>query len=383
MANGFVETGLYPFNPDVLDYSQLIKKQRLDDSDNQNNCVDPDDSQSNHFLEQFEFQMDLDMLQSFKSSKPEWTGKCEDKSLFEFWRKVGGCVNSRIDSGSELVISENDVDIEYIDASLEECIELGEIIEIINMDNVTDHKNPGNLTTNDDQSAGFSVPSSSSTGNEYHHLVIDNQESSGDVATKLNDQLETEDAYLNEDICSADEESITDRVDSNDDTSSSDEETDKNASNNNVSHIPSGFPKYFQDAMFWPGRPSNTQAKAKPKRQPKDKIPAVLISEDFIKYLKDKDEEKLRLEKEKADRKVEREKKRLQKQKENEEKEKLMMERKLEKQKKDEEKEKQKAERQLEKETRKTVKQLKNEEKKKAIVERKKKVGMKKARIQS
>lgn len=320
-------------------------------------------------------------------SKPEWTGKCEDKSLFQFWRKVGGCVNSRIDSGSKtndsLVISDKHVDIEYIDASFEECLELGQIIEIFNVDNVTDHTTPGKLTTNDDRSAGYSMPSSSSTVNEYHHLVIDNQESTCDVPTKINDQLEIENAYLNEGICSADEESITDRVDSNDDTSSSDEEIDQmdpNASNNSVSHIPSGFPKYFQDAMFWPGRPSDTQAKSKPKRQPKEKIPAVLISEDFIKYLKDKDEEKLRLEKEKADRKVEKEKKRLQKLKENEEKEKLMIERKLEKQKKDEEKQKQKAERQLEKEARKTEKQLKNEDKKK---ESKKKVGTKKARKQS
>lgn len=64
MANGFVQTGLYPFNPDALDYSQLIKKQKLDDSDNQNNCVDADDSQSNHFLKQFECQMDLDVLET-------------------------------------------------------------------------------------------------------------------------------------------------------------------------------------------------------------------------------------------------------------------------------------------------------------------------------
>lgn len=357
---------MYPFNPDAIDFTQLIKRQKLD-ADHEE-CVA--DVQSNQFLERFERYLDVDVLQSFKNSELEWTGKREDTSLFEFWRKIGGCVDQQNGSVCEanedvVVISNNDVVVEYLDTTYAECFEIGKIIEIVDLDNVVENDSQEIVGTKDSDSVEteFSTPVTASNDPKKFDNIIG-------------------DSGLNDDLCSAGGVSCTDFIDSNNDASSNDEETtadliDTNTSIPDVSHIPKGFPKCFQDALFWPGRPSDTSAKSQSKRKPKEKIPAVLTSEDCVAYLKKKEEELVRLEKEKAERKVEREMKKFEKQKHEEEKKKMLLEKKLEKQRKDEEKEKQKNERQLKREAQKIEKQQKEEEKK-AKVEHKKKNETKK-----
>lgn len=361
---------MYPFDEEAIDYGQLIKRQKLDaDHDD---CVA--DVQSNQFLERFERYMDMDVLQSFKNSELEWTGNREDTSLFEFWRKIGGCFDQQNGSDCKtndvVVMCNNDVVVEYIDTTYAEFFESGEIIEIVNLDDVIESDSQAIVGTKDSNNAETESTTSVTESN----------------GPKSYDGIENiiADTGFNNDLCSADGVSSTDLIDSNDDTSSTDEETtddlfDANTPSSDVSHIPSGFPKYFQDALFWPGRPSDTSAKSKSTRKPKEKVPAVLISQDFIAYLKHKEDEKVRLEKALAERKVEREKKKLEKQKQEEEKKKAQLEKKFEKQRKDEEKEKQKNERQLEREAKRIEKQQK-EEGKKAKVEHKKKNEAKKTR---
>lgn len=146
-----------------------------------------------------------------------------------------------------------------------------------------------------------------------------------------------------------------------------------------TAHIPSSFPKYFQDALFWPGRKPLDKSGSKRKQTVKEKIPAVLITKDFREYLKKKEDEKERLEKQKAERKIERELKKVQKLRMEEEKLKEKAEREIEKRRKEEENEKEKMERQLkkqikenEKSEREIEKHRKEEEKLKEKAERQK-----------
>ncbi len=75
------------------------------------------------------------------------------------------------------------------------------------------------------------------------------------------------------------------------------------------SHIPNGYPDYFRNALFWPGRKpvdksGSTRNQPKTDKTQKEKIPAVLTSKDFREYLKKKEDEKQQLEKEKEERKI-------------------------------------------------------------------------------
>lgn len=343
------------------------------------------DFQSAQFLDRFENYLDEDVLQSFKKSTP----KCEDTSLFEFWKKIGGCANTQNNSGDEIndvaVILNNEVEVEYIDTTYEECFQRGQIIEVVSVDNVIENGSRVNIGTHP------SITSSTGPENDddMNNNMAENTKTIGEASIEMREQLGSVNAQLNYNLCSVDGETATNLLGTDaqsiDDMTTTDEETttdttEETAPTDKVCHIPRGFPKYFQDALYWPGRKSDTSVKSKSKRKPKERVPAVLISKDFIEYLKNKEDEKLRLETEKAERKTEREMKKLEKQRQEQEKEKVLLERKMEKQRKDEEKEKQKAERQMEKEAKKIEKHKNEEEKKKAKVERKNKVEPKTSR---
>lgn len=316
-------------------------------------------------MEQFECHLDEDVLLSFKNSDIQWTGRLEDTSLFEFWRKIGGCSCSQ---NSDVEITE--VAVEFIDSSLE-CFQSGQIIEIITLDNTieTDVANDGSCII-ESECTGSSVQGNNV---DIETMTIANTETIGEISNATSDLSPTE----NTDVLDSDEQSF-------DELSSADEETDidiacSSTHISDIPHIASGFPRHFQDALFWPGR--KPEEKSERKRKPKEKIPAVLIAQDFIDYLKNKEEEKVRIEKEKAERKAEREMKKLEKQKQEEQKAKVMLERKLERQRKEEEKERQKAERQIEKEAKKIEKRKKEEEKEKVKAERKTKKSRKLAPV--
>ncbi|XP_037034397.1 stress response protein NST1-like [Bradysia coprophila] len=284
---------------------------------------------------------------------------------------------SESERNSLVVISDQDIEIEYLDTTYEEFLEHVQIIEILNSSsNVTElgaviEINDAKVESADASTATTTSKVQSAVGvSIYDASVPDNlnletesipcDDDDLDTATPLNDS--DDEMSLN----STDEDATTDMIDA---TVPSDD----------FSHVPAGFPKYFQDSMFWPGRASvsSTSSTSKPKRKPKEKVPAVLISKDFIEYLKHKENEKLRLETEKADRQKQREVKKLEKQKQEEEKEKAMQERKLEKQRKEKEKEKVKLDKILEKqrkeeekEKRKLEKQQNEEHKKKRKTEK-------------
>lgn len=353
------------------------------------------DFESAKFLERFESQLDADVLQSFKISGPEWTGRSEDTSLFEFWEKIGSMNNN--ETNNEPFLPDNEIVFEYIDdTTYEECFQRGQNIEIVSLDNVIQNDLHTNVQTNVGLGFPTTVIASHSPENDDDFIdnslddqmndddfILDDQMNDDDITdNSLDDQME-----IFGDVSIEMIENVhvqTDNVQLNDDLGS-DEEITTNLVNatatSDNSHIPSGFPNYFRDALFWPGRkPDNvTSVKSDSKRKSKEKVPAVLISKDFIDYLKKKEDEKERLETEKAERKIEREMKKLEKQQKEQEKEKELLERKLEKQLKAEEKEKEKIERQMEREAKKIEKQKKEVEKaKEKELERKKKVELKK-----
>lgn len=373
VANGFTRCGIYPFNADAIDYEQLIKRQKLNeigDSSVENHVAE---RQSSQFLDEFECKLDADTLQSFKNSSNEWSGRCEDTSLFQFWTKIGGRTAAKNHGeptqNNLALISENDIEIEYIDTTYEDCLENGQIIEIIGLSGdevcVT-----STAAYNGSESGNVADVRTSSCTSEPAQHVPDN------------DELDADEFQLYDEGSAV---SFNDSDDSNGDVSLMDDEitadlVDAYVPKHNDSHIPDGFPKHFKDAMFWPGRPSCNVSESRPKRKPKERVPAVLVSDDFIEYLKNKENEKLRLEAEKVERQKQREVRKAEKQKleeekakamlerksenqrKKEEKEKATLERKLEKQKKEAEKEKQKTERRMEVESRKIKKAKKSDE---------------------
>lgn len=246
--------------------------------------------------------------------------------------------------------------VEFINTTFDECFLEGQIIEVGGIGDVIDSATHFN-TDNREESL---VPDTSSQIPETEHDDVV-EVSVGDEKTvdrtEINDSIES-------DFSSSDEEGIVELPSVVADTS----------------HIPPGFPKYFQDSLFWPGeKPEDSSEGSKRKRKKKEKVPAVLIAKDFVDYLKNKEEEKRRLEEEKCERKKQKELRKLEKQKQEEEKQQMVLERKIETKRKNEEKEKLKVERQLVREARKIEKQ-KNHLDKEAKNSRKKEAKSTKSR---
>lgn len=120
VANGFTKCGLYPFDADAVDYGQLIKRPRMEDVI-ENDFVN---SASTDFLEQFEENLDADVLLSFKNCTPEWNHQSENSSLFKFWKQIGGCSNPNANASidKEIIIEEfpDNIIFEYLDAPYED-----------------------------------------------------------------------------------------------------------------------------------------------------------------------------------------------------------------------------------------------------------------------
>lgn len=122
--NGFQKCGLYPFNADAIHYSQLLKKGKLNDSQQNNDDPLPPKEIVNPFLKQFESHMDANKLTEFKKSVPKWQGDICDVSLYKYWRKIGGSINPDNNRNTIQLCGGDDIIFEYIDASYIKYIHL-------------------------------------------------------------------------------------------------------------------------------------------------------------------------------------------------------------------------------------------------------------------
>lgn len=91
LENGFKKCGLCPFTPEAINYKSLIKgiaaEQALDAVQGESNHSIQEVINLAGYLKFFESMVGSQKLEIFRASEPEWSGRLEDKSLFEIWYK--------------------------------------------------------------------------------------------------------------------------------------------------------------------------------------------------------------------------------------------------------------------------------------------------------
>lgn len=96
IKNAFKASGLYPFNPDALDYNLLVKKSKktLQSAVLSNSAVSTSsniiNSEDQTYLNTFEKTLPPDLLKQFLSceSKGQWTGTIQNSGLFGYWLDI-------------------------------------------------------------------------------------------------------------------------------------------------------------------------------------------------------------------------------------------------------------------------------------------------------
>lgn len=334
IINGFVKCGLHPFNADAIDYGQLIKKGKLNDNQDESSDQLLPNEIPNLFLTQFESRLDPNKLKEFKQSKPQWQGDICDVSLFEYWRKVGGRINSDVDSNSVPLCGSNDIVFEYIDAP-NEGFNLNAGGEIINLDfdGITEvivtHDETTDYARIDDALSDDDLSDDTLNGDERTDDERTEYERSDDEGTDeehtINepgaeqidqDASTTTTIVFPSDFVPVQETIVHSAVTSVNRCDSSDQGIPKIPNFSSVTNTGSSDPaNCFRDLLFWPGRNPTSGKPGSKRKKEKVKIPAVLTSEDAMNYLKSKEAEKERLEAEKIERKKQRELKKEEKQK--------------------------------------------------------------------
>lgn len=372
VANGFKKSGLYPFTADAIDYGQLIKKPRLEEVPD-NDIVN---LHSNEFLEQFETHLDPSILVSFKNSAPEVNAQSENSSLYKFWKQIGGRSSSNF-----IVEKENDelnnlpdgIVFEYLDGTFDDHFSEENNFEIVDLITVSGEDlqldaeldEESKIDREENEDSQFDAES-----NERYDELDHSMDSFSDTAISASGG-DTFDIENDESPIATEELPIDILLESDENPTPGNIQSNQKAGPFSVSssHIPSCFPDYFRDALFWPGRKpvdKSGSTRKQPKNE-KEKIPAVLTSKDFREYLKKKEDEKEQLEKEKEERKIARQLVKIEKSRQEERKEKEKAEREEEKQRKIEEKEREKQRKEAD---RAIAKQKKEEGKLKKTAER-------------
>lgn len=310
ITNGFEKCGLYPFNADAIDYGQLIKKGKMKDKNDQQQVPQ---EVPNYFLKQFEDQMDPSKLDAFKKSGPEWQGDKDDIALFNYWRKIGGCISSEDGTNNFQLCGTDDITFEYIDATDGE-FNLVTGGEIVNLDlnaisEAFDKEQTDGEKTDDD------VTNTEQTDDDR---TDEDCESALTVQPKGCDIIRV-----------PVQENIVHPSENVNDFGTDCEGTSMRGTNSAVTVINrSESSTYFRDLLFWPGRNATCTKSGLKQKKKKEKIPSVLTSAEAMTYLKVKEAEKERLEEDKIERKKQRELKKVENLKKLEEKTKMKEERK-------------------------------------------------------
>lgn len=303
-----------------MDYEQLIKKTN---SDNKENSIhEGTNSNSSDFLERFEGELDTDILLAFKNSGPEWEGRIESLDLFNFWKKIGGRVNSVISPEEDNLSNafNNDIIFEYIVHSNGQYLQTDEV----ELD--CESGLAKGVIINIEQNDNLDCLDFDPDLPEDHHTSVMTVNAPTTIVTQI--------SSMNGPL-SIVEMDAPPKSTSNEAINYTANALTPSCENTQTSTTSNDIPKSFHDVLFWPRK--KTKKKLGLQRKHQEKIPAVLTTQKCIEYLKNKDEEKERLEMEKAKRKLNREMKKTEKQKKIEDNKRRKAEQKLEKQKKQEE----------------------------------------------
>lgn len=87
IISGFRASGLYPFNPKMIDFDVLRKGKKTKHIVEEKNDYNLEIEDQKQFLQTIEKRLPADKLSKFKEAaiSGSWTGDLEDKSLFNFW----------------------------------------------------------------------------------------------------------------------------------------------------------------------------------------------------------------------------------------------------------------------------------------------------------
>lgn len=100
LANGFKKCGLFPFTPDGINFSSIIKGNSATNIESNKPLTNNEPEKSvveiNCFLNFFEDMVGPEKIQIFRSTASNWEGEIEDLSLFNLWKKISDINSAQI-----------------------------------------------------------------------------------------------------------------------------------------------------------------------------------------------------------------------------------------------------------------------------------------------
>lgn len=107
IISGFRACGIFPFNPDAVDYTKIIKRKEVEVLENNHTVeIDQEVNEATVFLKMLEDRIDSFTLHQFKVTKMEnthWKGQIESKNLFELWCKSAALAERQMRMTSPLL----------------------------------------------------------------------------------------------------------------------------------------------------------------------------------------------------------------------------------------------------------------------------------------
>lgn len=131
--SGFECCGLYPFNPDRINYNKLLIKKGKDDCEN--NTAETDRVEFLNMRERFGELLGLEKLNTFcnfyaMNKNSEWTGHPYDRNLYGIWKKIvekcNGEPQSELPNQSEIIKDTEEMlhnDVNFSETDLNDWIE--------------------------------------------------------------------------------------------------------------------------------------------------------------------------------------------------------------------------------------------------------------------
>lgn len=95
LDSGFRSTGLFPFNPDAVNYAKQLKSTKQPSSEPSRLVTE---QAQMAYIDYLEDNIDSQLLQSFKrvGEMESWSGDISQEGLFMLWRKIKNCQGAKV-----------------------------------------------------------------------------------------------------------------------------------------------------------------------------------------------------------------------------------------------------------------------------------------------
>lgn len=292
IINGFRKCGLFPFTPEAINYKEIMVTETVQKPNNntiqeshETACVGGNTNYK-QILCCIENALPTELLREFRLSDQNWNGDIEHTSLFYFWRKHFDLLNSSNNEGIENIITLGTEEFITLDIeNLQDLIDNGIVVEVVDDNTIearTDFVSTDSIISLDTASV---VPI------EEVNIITDlPAESSNDDPNFL----------FNASASDLGNATDTKTVIHNESTIVEKNYLVESAKNNN--NIDCNIPDAFKNALFYPGKRSID----KKKRRPKELVPTVVSSSEYMNYLTKKSKAKEDIERQKAEKRIQR-----------------------------------------------------------------------------